>query len=158
MVTIRTEIVIHAPVALCFDMARDMDLHPRTVWPRTKERLVKGKVRGKVECGDQVTFEATHLGIRQRLTSCVVEYERPRYFVDEMVSGAFQFMRHKHVFLEREELTIMRDELKFAAPFGAMGRWADRYILKSYMTKFLTYRNEQLKRLIEEEWRKKRER
>jgi len=155
MVTIRTEIVIHAPVELCFDMARDMDLHPRTVWPRTKERLVKGKMRGKMEHGEQVTFEATHFGIRQRLSSCVVEYDRPRYFVDEMESGAFQFLRHKHVFLERGEMTIMRDELKFAAPYGAIGRWVDRYVLKRYMTQFLTYRNAQLKRMIEDEWRTK---
>ncbi|WP_152393592.1 SRPBCC family protein [Paenibacillus guangzhouensis] len=156
MVTIRTETVIHAPIELCFDMARDMDLHPRTVWPRTKERIVKGKMRGQVSFGEQVTFEATHFGIRQRLTSTVTEYDRPRYFVDEMVSGAFQFLRHKHVFFDRGEMTIMRDELKFAAPYGVIGRWADRYVLKRYMTKFITYRNDKLKQIIEEEWRNQR--
>ncbi|WP_189023546.1 hypothetical protein [Paenibacillus albidus] len=45
MAQIHEEIIINAPVALCFDTARTMELHPRTVWPHTRERLVAGRVR-----------------------------------------------------------------------------------------------------------------
>lgn len=39
---------------------------------------------GPIGAGQTVTFEATHFGIRQRLTSLITEYKEPHLFVDEM--------------------------------------------------------------------------
>src|SRR5436190_7571691 len=101
---------IDAPIERCFDLARDVQAHCRTA-AFTRERVVGGKSTGLLELGDQVTFEGTHFGIRQRLTSAIVEFDRPHRFVDEMVSGAFKSLRHVHDFESQDSKTIMRDTI-----------------------------------------------
>lgn len=149
MITVETEVFINAPLELCFDLARDIDVHTRTVWPHTKERAVAGVTTGPIGLGETVTFEAKHLGVRQRLTSKITEYRAPAYFVDEMQRGAFKYLRHEHFFEHVEGMTLMRDRLTFAAPFGLIGWLVERVVLRRYMYNFLKDRNEQLKGLAE---------
>ncbi|MFD1954927.1 cell division protein [Paenibacillus thailandensis] len=147
MIRIETETRIRAPIELCFDMARDIGLHTRTVWPFTREKAAAGVTEGKIGAGELVTFEATHFGIRQKLTSRITGYDRPFIFVDEMVTGAFKSMRHEHRFEEITACeTVMRDTLLFEAPLGVAGLLAERLVLKAYMSKFLHYRNRELKK------------
>lgn len=150
MVVIRTEIEVAAPIQLCFDMARDIEVHTQTVWRHTKEKAVGGVTSGPIGLGETVTFEATHLGVRQRLTSKIVEYHEPYLFVDEMQKGAFKRLRHIHEFEEIGEKTRMIDTLYLEAPLGILGKIAERIILKKYMMRFLEDRNLELKRRIEQ--------
>ncbi|AEI40824.1 conserved hypothetical protein [Paenibacillus mucilaginosus KNP414] len=153
MITCSTEVEIEAPIELCFDRARCIELHTQTVWKHTRERAVEGRTAGMIGAGETVTFQARHFLVTQRLTSRIVEYDRPRRFVDEMLSGAFKSMRHEHTFAQLgPHTTLMRDTLVFSAPFGALGWIVERVILRRYMLSFLKYRNRQLKSRIEEEW------
>src|SRR5438552_14827566 len=110
MTTIVVETRIAAPIEMCFDLARDVDAHLKTS-SSTGERAVGGKTSGLLELGDSVTFEGVHFGIRQRLTSKIVEYDRPNRFVDEMVEGPFASLRHTHEFVPDGTFVLMRDEL-----------------------------------------------
>jgi ligand-binding SRPBCC domain-containing protein len=147
---IKVETFIKAPIERCFDMARDIDIHCHTV-KHTKEKAIAGVTSGKIKLGDTVTFEAVHFGIRQRLTSKIIECESPYIFVDKMQSGAFKQMKHVHKFKEKENGTLMTDILDFSSPFGIVGKAFDWFILKKYMRNFLFIRNAALKRIIEEE-------
>ena len=149
MVIVETEILIDAPIDLCFDRARDIDVHIQTVWKHTKEKAVAGVTSGKINHDDTVTFEARHFLIRQKLTSRITAYQAPYYFVDEMLKGAFKSLRHEHIFEEQNGKTLMKDRLTMVAPFGIIGWVTERLILKSYMKRFLMYRNQQLRLLIE---------
>jgi ligand-binding SRPBCC domain-containing protein len=150
MIKVSTEIQIRAPIEICFDLARNIDIHTETVWKHTKERAISGRVSGMIKDGETVTFEATHFFIRQTLTSKIEEFERPNRFIDEMVSGAFKSMRHEHIFLELDEkTTLMKDILYFEAPFGILGRIVERLVLKPYMKRFIEYRNQKLKEIAE---------
>jgi len=149
MVTVTTQVEIDAPIQLVFDLARDIDVHTRTVWPHTKEKAVRGVTSGRIGHGQTVTFEAKHLGVRQRLTSLITEYREPYLFVDEMQKGAFKTLKHTHEFEEINGKTVMTDTLCFEAPFGIIGRWVEKIILKEYMRKFLEHRNNELKKVAE---------
>lgn len=151
MVEVRTEIFIKAPIEVCFDLARDIDIHTRTVWKHTREQAVAGVTSGRINGGELVTFEATHFGIRQRLTSKITEFNAPYLFVDETQKGAFKNLRHVHLFEKQGAGTLMTDTLRFEAPLGYLGRLAERLVLKQYMRRFLEHRNEQLKQLAEQE-------
>jgi len=144
MPTIIIETQINAPVEQCFDLARDIGLHCQTT-SKTKEKAIAGVTFGLIEMGQTVTFEAVHFGVRQRLTSQIVEFERPLYFTDEMTKGAFASMRHRHEFEERGESTLMRDIVCWKSPLGILGVIADILFLKRYMTKFITERGLALK-------------
>ena len=149
MTTVEIVTRIAAPIELCFDLARDVDAHLRTS-ARTRERAVAGKTSGLLELGDVVTFEAVHFGVRQRLTSKIVEVDRPRCFVDEMVKGAFKSLRHLHEFSTEGAVTVMRDTLLWRSPFGLLGVFADKVFLKKYMRDFLTNKQQALKAYAEQ--------
>ena len=148
IVTLVTE--IHTPIERCFDLCRDLEVHSRTV-AYTRERLVGAKTTGLAEAGDVLTFEAVHLGVRQRLVSCISEVDRPRLFADDMVSGAFARLRHVHTFTATEHGTLMRDCLDWASPLGVLGKLADWLFLERYMLRFLVTRNRNLKAIAEGE-------
>ncbi len=141
---------IHAPIGRCFDLCRDLDVHARTL-PHTRERLVGAKTSGLAELGDVLTFEATHLGVRQRLTSRITALDRPFLFADESLSGAFSSLRHVHTFTAVGDRTLMRDALTWTSPLGFLGALADALFLKRYMLRFLVTRNRNLKAIIESE-------
>src|SRR5215216_3692694 len=108
MPTIYQEIQIAAPVETCFDLARDIDFHQQTL-AHTRERAVAGVTSGGVVDGDVLTWEATHFGVRQRLTARITAYERPVFFIDVMVRGAFKRFTHLHRFLPDGNGTLMID-------------------------------------------------
>ncbi|WP_339315795.1 SRPBCC family protein [Paenibacillus sp. FSL R10-2734] len=149
MITVKTQIEISAPIQLCFDLARDIEIHTKTVWIHTKEKAIMGVTSGLIGPGQSVTFEATHFLVRQKLTSKITDYNEPFLFVDEMQKGAFKRLKHLHEFKELGGKTLMTDTLHFEAPFGLLGRAVERIILEKYMKRFLEHRNNELKKLAE---------
>jgi ligand-binding SRPBCC domain-containing protein len=148
MPTIRIATPIDAPPERCFDLARDVATHVRSTMG-TGERAVGGVTAGLLELGDEVTWEARHLGIRQRLTVKISRLERPRLFEDVMVRGAFASLRHVHEFVPRDGGTTMLDTFTFESPLGLVGAIVDRIYLTAYMRRFLVSRANALKRMAE---------
>ena len=139
---------IQAPIERCFDLARDVEIHTQTTG-NTQEKAVGGITTGLLQAGDIVTWEAVHLGVRQRLTAKVTVMNRPYYFEDVMVKGAFHSFHHIHEFIEQDNETVMIDRFQYRSPFGPIGVIADKLFLESYMRKFLVSRAKALKEIAE---------
>jgi ligand-binding SRPBCC domain-containing protein len=120
---------INAPPEICFDMARDIDLHVKSI-PGTDERAVGGVTSGLMGLGQEVTWEATHFGIRQRLTSRITVFHRPYHFRDSLVSGAFSRFDHDHYFLLEGRGTVMRDVFDYGSPFGWLNEAGDEVLYR----------------------------
>jgi ligand-binding SRPBCC domain-containing protein len=146
IIVLRTR--VEAPPSRCFDLARDVELHQRST-AASRERAVGGVRSGLLGPGDEVTWEATHFGVRQRLTSRITEFDPPRRFVDEMVRGAFRRFLHEHRFLATDGGTEIVDTFDYTSPLGPLGRLADRLVLQRYMTRLLRQRNTYLKQVAE---------
>jgi ligand-binding SRPBCC domain-containing protein len=149
MPLIKLETFIRAPMELCFDLARDVEVHTAST-AETGERAVAGLTSGMMNLGDWVTWEARHLGVRQHLTSKITAMERPRMFVDEMQRGAFKSLRHLHLFAAKDDGTLMIDEMAYTSPFGILGRLTDALFLENYMRGLLIKHNDYIKRVAEE--------
>src|SRR5438046_1650136 len=104
-ITVRTW--IDAPVEHCFDLARDVDAHVESAAFSGEHVVAPGKLSGTLEAGDLICFEGRHLGIRQRFSVRITYVDRPRLFVDEMVSGFFKSLRHTHWFSPLAGGTLM---------------------------------------------------
>lgn len=148
MPTITHEIYIEAPVDVCFDLARNVDVHTETTG-KTKERAIAGVTSGLMEKGDSVTWEATHLGVKQKLTAKIIAMDKPHSFSDTMVKGAFHSFTHTHKFIEKGTGTIMKDQFVYRSPLGILGKLADRLFLESYMNRFIAERATELKKIAE---------
>lgn len=145
MPLIELETFIRAPAEVCFDLARDIDFHASAPTP-LRHRAVAGVTSGLIGLGEEVTWEGSFFGVRQRMTSKIVAMDSPRGFTDEMRRGPFERWRHTHRFEPAGEGTLMRDRVEFASPFGPLGRAFDAIFLKGFMTRFLVAHN----RFIEE--------
>ncbi|KAB8126111.1 SRPBCC family protein [Gracilibacillus oryzae] len=141
---------INAPTEICFDLARNVDIHTKTT-AGTKETAVAGVTQGLLEEGDTVTWEATHFGIKQRLTAKVIHMDKPKEFVDIMLKGAFHSFTHKHQFIEESGGTIMIDTFEYKSPFGLIGWIADKLFLEKYMRNFIISRARELKSIAEKQ-------
>lgn len=148
MPVIYLETLIDAPVEKCFDLARSIDLHMEST-KHTGETAIAGKTSGLIELNETVTLRAKHFGISQTLTSKITEMERPQYFVDEMVQGAFNAFRHEHRFEAIGSGTKMIDTFDYQSPVGLLGKLADSLFLKRYMKRLLAKRNDVIKRHAE---------
>ena len=120
----------------------------------TRERAVAGVTTGLIGEGESVTWRGRHFGVMLQHTSRITQYEPPAFFQDVMTAGAFKSFEHNHRFQELEGETVMRDELRFSAPLGALGLMVERLVLRDYLTCFLLERNKFVKQIAESEmWR-----
>ncbi|QOW09875.1 SRPBCC family protein [Kaistella flava (ex Peng et al. 2021)] len=151
-IELRTE--IKADKRIVFDLSRSIDLHKIST-EHTNEKAIAGKTSGLIGMDESVTWRAKHFGIYQNLTSRITEFDRPKYFADEMVKGAFKEFKHEHHFAELNGGTLMTDFFDYKSPFGILGKLADELFLKRYMTELLTERNRIVKEFAEsEKWKK----
>ncbi len=130
---------INAPIECVFDVSRDIGFHVRSL-AHTGERAVAGRTEGLIGLGENVTWEARHLGVRQRMTAKIVAFDRPTYFRDEMQRGAFKAFGHDHHFEMIDGQTVMTDRLQFSAPLGPIGWIAERLFFRRYLKRLITNR------------------
>ena len=126
MPIIELKIEIKSNIETCFDLSRSIDFHQIST-AGTNEKAIGGRTKGLINFGETVTWEATHFGIRQKLTSIV----------------------HDHYFEQANDRVIMKDVFSFQSPFGILGKVFDKLILKNYLKKFLVERNNLIKEYSE---------
>ena len=148
MPIIRISTKIKAPKKICFDLSRSIDLHQVSM-QQTNEKAIAGRTSGLIKLGEEVTWQATHFGIQQKLTAKITRFEFPNSFRDEMVKGAFKKFTHNHIFLEKKGETEMLDVFDFESPFGWFGKIFNQLILEEYMTQLLIKRNQIIKEIAE---------
>ena len=136
---------IDAPIGIVYDLARDLDLHARSMVD-SRERAIGGRTTGRIESGETVTWRAHHFGRWWTLTSVITDAEPPSQFADEQRSGPFRSFRHEHRFEPlAADRTRMVDRWEHRSPLGLLGKLTDRLILARYMRGLLERRNATLK-------------
>ena len=154
MPIIKLETEINAPVERVFDLARCIDLHKATM-TRYNEKAVAGVTSGLINLNETVTWEATHFGVKQKLTSKITAFERPCYFRDSMIEGVFKRFDHDHFFEESRARTLVRDVFDYDSPLGILGWIADALFVEKHLREMLEERNQIIKSFAEsDDWRK----
>lgn len=142
------ETFIKANKDIVFDVSRSVELHQLST-RKTDETAIAGKTSGLMELNETVTWRAKHLGVYQNLTATITAFQKPTYFSDEMVKGAFKRFKHEHFFDDCEGGTLMKDVFDYESPLGPLGKLADFLFLKKYMTRFLLFRNNTIRQVVE---------
>jgi ligand-binding SRPBCC domain-containing protein len=148
MARFRLETFIAAPPERVFELSRDLDFHQRSL-ADTGEKIVGGRQGGLIALGEEVEWEARHLGWLWRLRSRITVMEPPHRFTDVQVHGPFSGFEHQHAFEPTEGGTRMVDVWEHRAPLGPLGWLADRLFLERHMRRLLETRNAALKQEAE---------
>ena len=140
MVRFELSSVMPVDIEVAFDLSLSIDLHV-DAFADSGEQAIAGTVSGQIALGEFVTWRARHFGRTWTMTSVITEWERPHRFVDEQHKGPFKSFRHEHLFTPVENGTRMVDLVEFTAPFGPIGRLAERTVLDRYLRHLISVRN-----------------
>lgn len=154
METIRIQTWVNAPMERCFKLALSIDLHQFSA--ASSGDSVSSRLKsGLLGVDDTVTWSGWHFGVPVRHTT-VIDVCRPSmYFRDVMVEGVFEHFSHEHHFAVMDDGTRIRDEVRFAAPWGVLGQVAEKLVLRRHLIRFLKRRNALIKRVAESgEWQR----
>lgn len=150
MPVIELRTYIKSNLETCFDLSTSIDLHKISTI-QTNEQAIAGTTTGLIKLNEYVTWQATHFGIKQKLTSKITAYDRPYHFRDEQIKGIFKSIKHDHFFEQNGDEIMMKDIFEFDSPGGFFGRLFNKLILTKYLTKFLIARNNLIKEFAETE-------
>ncbi|MGP4033393.1 SRPBCC family protein [Pseudarthrobacter sp. 1C304] len=131
------------PKSELFDLARSIDAHKDSM-AKSHEQAVAGVTAGLISLGEEVTWRAWHFGLPLHMTSRITEMQSPDYFVDEQVKGPFRRFRHRHEFNDNAAGSTMIDRIEFTAPFGPIGRLAEKLVLARYLKSLIEARGRHL--------------
>lgn len=154
MVTLRTETIIFAPPAKCFDLTRSIELHAASA-SIIHGKAMAGRTSGLATLGDRTKWSARFFGMRLSLTTEITAFDRPCRFSDMQCAGLFAHFGHVYTFKQIGPMqTVMTDEFSFQSPLGVVGAVFDNFVLRRRMRTILEFRALFLRRVAEsDEWR-----
>ena len=119
------------------------------------EKMEVVESSGSLRPGSKVVLAGRILGVVPvRWVAIHTEYQPPHLFADRQESGPFAFWYHRHHFLgDGHGGTILRDEVEYRPPLGALGRWLGGWLIRAKLERMFAYRHDKTRRLIESgEW------
>jgi ligand-binding SRPBCC domain-containing protein len=102
----------------------------------------------EMRAGTLIDYRLRVHGVPLRWTSRIEHWEPGRSFVDRQLRGPYGLWHHRHSFAEDGEGTVVRDEVDYAMPFGALGDLAHPLFVRRDLERIFTYRHEAVPRLM----------
>lgn len=93
-----------------------------------------------MHAGSVIDYTIRISGLRLRWTTVISEYEPPAKFVDVQIRGPYSFWHHTHTFEEVPGGTRMTDQVRYALPFGPLGRLAQRLTVRKQIAAIFAHR------------------
>ena len=79
----------------------------------------------------------------------ITEWDPPHGFVDEQIKGPYALWHHTHTFeATRDGGTLMRDVVRYRVGFGALGRLADRLVVRRDVEAIFDFRAQRIPALL----------
>ena len=127
--------------------------------PENLERITPGDVGFEIltprpitmQTGAVLDYTIRVLGLPVRWTTLIASYDPPNRFTDVALKSPYSFWHHTHTFEEAADGTLMTDDVKYALPFGWLGRLVHTLWVRRQLTKIFDFRAEVIMRLIETE-------
>jgi ligand-binding SRPBCC domain-containing protein len=128
-----------------FGDARNLE----AVTPRWLHFRIESLDSPRLEEGALISYRLRVRGIPVRWTTRIVSWEPGRRFVDEQVRGPYKLWEHTHWFEpDGQGGTLMTDRVRYAMPFGPLGRIAHRLFVRRDLRKIFDYRRERIAALV----------
>ena len=88
-------------------------------------------------------------GVPVRWDTLIQAWEPPRRFVDVQVRGPYRLWNHTHELSALDDgRTLMRDTVRYALGFGALGALAHRLIVRRDLEAIFAYRAQRVPQLL----------
>jgi ligand-binding SRPBCC domain-containing protein len=137
-----------APPAAVFAAHERPDALQHLVPPWESVRVAESP--GSLAVGSRVVLRGRAGPIPVRWVAVHTEYDPPHLFADRQESGPFAFWYHRHHFLDDGRGgTVLRDEVEYRLPFGALGRMLGGRFVRRRLERMFAYRHAATRGLVE---------
>jgi ligand-binding SRPBCC domain-containing protein len=123
-----------------FSNARNLEqitpgwLHFRVLTPDPIEMKVGARIRYRLRIA----------GVPVHWDTCITRWEPGKSFVDRQERGPYRFWEHTHTFASVGGGVRMRDIVRYALPFGPLGRLAHALWVRGALARIFDYRFERI--------------
>tara|TARA_B100000945_G_scaffold71969_1_gene54923 strand:- start:4537 stop:5016 length:480 start_codon:yes stop_codon:yes gene_type:complete len=80
----------------------------------------------------------------------ITHYDKPYKFIDQQIKGPYTLWHHTHTFEEKDGGTLIKDKLRYAIPFGLLGRLIHFIYIKYDINGIFQYRHKILNQIFKE--------
>jgi ligand-binding SRPBCC domain-containing protein len=94
----------------------------------------------EMRTGARIDYRIWLGGVPTRWVTRIARWDPPRAFVDLQESGPYALWEHLHEFAPLGAGVLMRDCVRYALPFGYLGRAAHRSLIRSLLSRIFDYR------------------
>jgi ligand-binding SRPBCC domain-containing protein len=134
------ESVIRASMERVFAFHERRDALERLTPPWPPAEIVKAA--GSLRVGEQAILRLRFFGVVSLLWVAEhTAYDPPRSFEDTQRSGPFRRWVHRHVVEPHADGAVLRDEVDYELPFGALGRFVDRAFVGRQVARLFAHRH-----------------
>jgi ligand-binding SRPBCC domain-containing protein len=146
--TLRREQALDAPPEAVFAFFAD-PFNLEAITPPLLRFAVVTPAPIAMDVGAFIQYRLRLRGVPLRWDTLIQAWEPPRRFVDVQVRGPYRLWHHTH---ELEPLdggrTLMRDTVRYALGFGALGELAHRALVRRDLEAIFAYRAERVPALL----------
>ena len=144
--TLRTSMRLAVPRAKVFAFFADANNLGRITPPEVGFLM---RTTGPIEMrpGALIDYTIRLHGIPIKWRTEITRWAPPHEFSDVQVRGPYALWVHTHRFREDGPETVIEDEVRYALPFGALGRLAHP-LVRRQLTRIFEYRREAVTRLL----------
>jgi ligand-binding SRPBCC domain-containing protein len=88
------------------------------------------------------------LGIPLNWQTEIFKVDKPHSFADRQLKGPYKIWEHTHTFIQKENGTLMIDELKYQIPLGILGDLAHSIFVKKKVAEIFKFRERALEKIF----------
>lgn len=123
--------------------------------PENLARITPGWLSFRIRTSDvsmrrglRIEYRIRPLGFPMTWVSEITAYDPPHRFVDEQVRGPYRAWHHEHGFRSSDGGTEVTDMVRYALPFGPIGRAAHALLVRRQLATIFDYRERKLEELL----------
>jgi ligand-binding SRPBCC domain-containing protein len=78
----------------------------------------------------------------------IAKVDKPHSFMDRQLKGPYQLWEHTHIFIEKENGTLVKDNVKYSLPFGMFGQLVNTIMVRKKLEHIFNYRKQILHQIF----------
>lgn len=103
----------------------------------------------EMRVGALIQYRLRVHAVRLSWLTCIQAWNPPHRFVDQQVRGPYALWHHTHEFESLGDgATLMRDTVRYAIGFGALGELAHRLVVRRDLERIFDFRAERVPDLL----------
>ena len=103
-----------------------------------------------VQAGSEIRYRLRWHGIPIYWTTDIRHWDAPHRFIDVQRSGPYRLWHHTHRFEAHGDRTKMTDVVRYALPFGFLGRLVHKLKVRADVQQIFDYRYSRIRELLPE--------